>query len=186
MTQPRRYALALTALLICTVLTMNAQITDVRISQINTVSEEDLAAGRLTSPLVGDTVRFVGVASAATVANRAGSDFRPILTAGRRYVNYIQDTTGEWFGGIVVLAENDTIARATLFDRIDSGDVVRITGVVQQFPETDNGANQVSLVSNAEVEILYHAKRPEPILVTIADFYRQNGPSQTPQYTTGH
>ena len=182
----RRILLLLTAALVCAIAPAVAQVTDVRIKQINTVSEADLAAGNLTSPMVGDTVRIVGVASAATVANRAGNDFRPILTAGRRFVNYIQDTTGEWFGGIVVLAENDTIARETLFDRIDSGDVVRITGIVQQFPATPNGANQLVIARNSEVEILYHAKRPDPILVTIADFYKRSGASQTPQYTTGH
>jgi hypothetical protein len=175
-----------TVLLLALGMAATAQVQDVTIQQIQTVSAADLAAGTLTSPLVGDTVRFVGVALSATVANRATGDFRPILTAGRRYVNYIQDTTGALFGGIVVLADNDTIARETLFDRIDSGDVVRITGVVQQFPTTPNGANQVVITRSSEVEILYHARRPDPIPVTIADFYKLSGAAQTPQYETGH
>lgn len=173
------------ALFVCVVAPLVAQVREVSVQEIQTVSAENLAAGVLTSPLVGDTVSFVGVALSATVANRAGGDFRPILTAGRRYVNYIQDTAGAPFGGIVVLADNDTVARETLFDRIDSGDVVRITGVVQQFPTTPNGANQVVITRNSEVEILYSASRPAPKTVTIADFYRQAGATQTPQYPTG-
>ncbi|MBC8146194.1 MAG: hypothetical protein H7X80_11470, partial [bacterium] len=186
MTVRINHLLSIAALAIVLAQPILAQVNDVTIQQINAVSEADLANGNLASSMVGDTVRFVGVAQSATVANRAGNDFRPILTAGARYVNYVQDTNGAWYGGIVVIALNDTTARETLFDRIDSGDVVRITGVVQQFPTTPNGANQVVISRTSEVEILHKGSRPTPLQATIADFYKRSGANQVPQYTTGH
>lgn len=165
--------------------------TDVTIQQIQQVHPDSLVQGRLASPYVGQKVRFVGVATAATVANRAQNDNRQLLSAGARYVNYIQDTLGAAFGGVNVLIDPksgalDTAkAKNTGFDRIEAGDVVRITGTVSQFPTTPNGANQVALASDAEVEFLYKRPRPTPIATTIANFYVKNGVDQAPQYTTG-
>lgn len=164
---------------------------DVTIPQIQQVAEADLAAGKLTSSLVGKKVRFVGVALASTVANRTTNDFRPLMTAGRRYVNFIQDTSATSFAGINVLtvdrrnAADSQAVKNTLFDRIDSGAVVRITGTVSQFPTTPDGANQITLANDAEVEILYQRSRPAPQPVTIADFYKLDGAAQTPQFATG-
>ncbi|MCE7933813.1 MAG: T9SS C-terminal target domain-containing protein [Chlorobi bacterium CHB2] len=186
---------SLTRLLLGLVLTSGAihaqDIMDVTIPQIQQVAESDLAAGKLTSSLVGKKVRFVGVALASTVANRTTNDFRPLLTAGRRYVNFIQDTSATSFGGINVLtadrrnAADSQAVKNTLFDRIDSGAVVRITGTVSQFPTTPDGANQLTLANDAEVEILYQRSRPAPQPVTIADFYKLDGAAQTPQFATG-
>lgn len=146
------------------------------IQEIQFVHPDTLAAGNQASPRVGDTVTVTGVVYAAPRITPGG----PTLFAlGNAFTFYVTDPAGGAWSGINMRASDSTASEATLVTAIDTGYVVRVTGVVSQyFSTTQFDVGVVSGKWNADVmvEILDDlGKRPDPTEITLPDLV-QGGP----------
>ncbi len=132
-----------------------------------------LTNGDLPSPLNGQTVKLRGVVMVSPLVNPQ-TDRRPIVWAGSRWVTYLQDPDGlvyDRFDGINVVQQDTTGAnQGTFFDLIDTAQVVEITLKVAEFNNTTQG--DVLLTPVTPVSIIQQLpKRPDPIELSITDFY---------------
>ncbi len=143
---------------------------DTTIYTVQTVPAESLAIGHDCSLHVGDTVSVTGRVVAPPRVNPSGGDFRRLLRGTGSWSAYIQDTANNIFGGIIV-RQGDTVHN-TGFDQIDSGVKVRVTGIVQEFPDViSSGVTQIALDSLQFITVLPTIKkRPTPIQVNVPDF----------------
>ena len=93
-------------------------------------------SGDQPSPLNGDTVRVQGVVMIRPVVD-AQTDRRQILIAGDFWMIYIVDPDGqqyEFFDGInPIQVDTMGVNQNTLFDLVDTADVVEFTVVIDEF-----------------------------------------------------
>ncbi|MFA6979754.1 MAG: T9SS type A sorting domain-containing protein [Ignavibacteriaceae bacterium] len=125
------------------------------------------------SPLSGDTVRVRGQVLVSPLVN-AQTDRRIILSAGTRWASYIQaHDASEWTG--LMILQNDTTTQGTLFDLADTTGTYEFTGVVTPYPP----ATELVLITAPQpIEISLieqHAKKPDPIPLTIDSCYLPDG-----------
>lgn len=145
----------------------------VTIQQIQTKSADSLALGRDKSDRVGDSVIVIGRVVAPPRVSPANNDLRTLLRGSNSWTCYIQDTANNLFGGMVV--RQGSRGPQTLLDQLDTGQLVRLRGVVQEFPENGftNPLTQIGLdtaIGYTVEPIGSPANRPAPKLVTIPDF----------------
>ena len=141
------------------------------IMNIQTVPPDSLAIGHDRSLHEGDTVTIVGRVIAPPRVNFSGGDHRVLLRGQNSRQAYIQDTSNSLFGGIVI-RQADTVSN-TLFDQLDSGMKVQVSGIVQEFSggNTPNTTTQIKLDTLSQVQILPTIKqRPVPRVVNVSDF----------------
>lgn len=150
--------------------------TFVTLQQIQTKSPDSLALGRDKSDLEGDSVEFIARVVAPPKVSVAHNDFRTLLRGTSSWTCYAQDTSNGLFGGIVI--RQGTRGPATGLDLMDTGQIIKIRGVVQEFGSTasNNYANcltQLAIdtaVGYTITPIGTATKRPVPIPVNITDF----------------
>lgn len=132
-----------------------------------------LTNGDLPSPYNGQTVKLRGIVMVSPLVNPQ-TDRRPIVWAGTRWVTYLQDPDGqvyERFDGINVVQQDTTGAnQGTFFDLVDTAQVVEITLTVAEFNNTTQGDVLLSPVTPVSI-IQQLPKRPDPIELSITDFY---------------
>jgi hypothetical protein len=140
------------------------------IINVQTVSNDSLAIGHDRSPKVGDTVTVTGRVVAPSVVNASGNDFRILMRGSTSRTIYIQDTSNNIWGGIIV-RQGDTVSN-TGINNLDSGMKVTLTGIVQEFPDiVSSGSTQLNLDILSEIQILPTIKkRPAPVQVNVSDF----------------
>jgi predicted extracellular nuclease len=139
------------------------------IQQIQEVDPDSLAAGIQVSPHLGDTVTVTGVVYAAPRSSPGGS---PLFALGNAFALYIMDENGGAWSGINVRASDSLAADAILVTAIDTGYVVRLTGVVTQYYSTTQFEIGVAGSWNADVlvEIIDDlGHRPDPDRIEITD-----------------
>jgi Secretion system C-terminal sorting domain len=143
---------------------------DTSIYYVQTVPPESLAIGHDRSLYVGDTVTVIGRVVAPPRVNPSGGDFRKLLRGTNSHQAYIQDTLNNVWGGIIVRQADSS--SNTGFDQVDSGVKVKVTGVVQEFPDIiSSGVTQIGLDITQFVTVLPTIKkRPTPIQVNVSDF----------------
>ena len=146
----------------------------VTIQDIQTVPDTLLGTDP-PSVLNGDTVRVRGLALVSTVVN-PDTNRSVIISAGARWVTYIQDPDGGLWGGLNVLQDDTTAAyQGTFFDLVDSAQVVELTGVVTEY----NTTTELLLLIKPEpvpVSILEtKPKRPDPIELNLSDLFTSEG-----------
>ena len=155
---------------------MSIGFTPVTLQQIQTKSSDSLSLGRDKSDLEGDSVEFVARVVAPPRVSPANNDFRTMMRGTNSWTCYAQDTANGLFGGIVI--RQGTRGPQTAIDLIDTGALIKVKGVVQEFGATsgNNFANcltQLALdtASGYTISILGSSpKRPTPKLVSITDF----------------
>ncbi len=137
---------------------------------VQTVPNESLAIGHDRSLHINDTVTVTGRVVAPPRVNFSGNDLRILLRGTTSRTAYIQDTTNIIWGGIIV-RQADTVSN-TLFDQLDSGTKVRVTGFVQEFPDIiSSGVTQLKLDTLSTVVTLPTIKRrPTAITLNVSDF----------------
>lgn len=132
-----------------------------------------LTNGDLPSPLNGQTVKLRGVVMVSPLVNPQ-TDRRPIVWAGARWVTYLQDHEGfvyPRFDGINVVQQDTSGAnQGTFFDLVDTAQVVEITLTVSEFNNTTQGDVLLNPVTPVSI-IQQLPKRPDPIELSITDFY---------------
>ncbi len=125
------------------------------------------------SPLAGDTVRVQGQVLVTPVVN-AQTDRRTILSAGSRWASYIQANDASEWSGLMIL-QNDTTVQGTLLDIVDTTGTYEFTGIVTPYPP----ATELVLITAPqpiEISLIQqHAKRPDPIPLTIDSCYLPDG-----------
>jgi hypothetical protein len=132
-----------------------------------------LTNGDLPSPYNGQTVKVKGIVMVSPLVNPQ-TDRRPIVWAGTRWVTYLQDPDGQVypeFDGINIVQQDTTGAnQGTFFDLIDTAQVVEITLTVAEFNNTTQGDVLLNPVTPVSI-IQQLPKRPDPIELSITDFY---------------
>ncbi len=139
------------------------------VRQVQEVHPDTLAAGNQASPRVGDTVTVVGVVYAAPRSSAGGP---PLFALGNAFTLYMMDEAGGAWSGLNVRASDSLAADAILVTAIDTGQVVRLTGVVTQYYNTTQFEIGIGSGWNADVmvEILDDlGHRPDPTKINITD-----------------
>ncbi len=148
---------------------MAQQFPQVTIMDIQFLEDSVIANGDAPSPMLGDTVTITGVTLTSTLVDPQ-TDRRPIIWAGGRWVAYIQDTSGQVWGGMNVIQHDTTgTNQNTFFDLVDTAQVIQVTGIVEEFYTT----TQFSVLLDPIQPVLVLdqlPKRPEPIQLSISDF----------------
>lgn len=116
-----------------------------------------LTTGDQPSPLDGDTVTVTGVVMVSPYRN-ANPDSNVILIAGAPAI-YLQDTSETDWAGILVRDPTNSPA----FSFLDSGTVVKVSGVVSEFFVT----TQLNVVQFEGSNVIGFMDRPEPVLLTL-------------------
>ncbi|MBK9334608.1 MAG: T9SS type A sorting domain-containing protein [Ignavibacteria bacterium] len=164
---------------------MGGDFINVTLQQIQTKSADSLALGRDKSELEGDSVQFVARVVAPPRVSPANNDFRTMMRGTSSWTCYAQDTANGTFGGIVI--RQGSRGPQTALDLIDSGTIIRVKGVVQEFGSTSssnfaNTLTQLALdtATGYTIDILQSGastKRPAPIPVTISNFANGDYPN---------
>jgi len=165
----------------------------VTIQEIQTKQTDSLTIGRDRSNILGDSVTVVGRVIAPPRVSPANNDFRTLLRGSTSWQCYIQDTSGNLFGGLVV--RQATRGPQTALDLIDTGAVIRVKGYVQEFWGTNSTPAYTGWLTQLQVDTLAaplqidilqsSGKRPTPKSVNITDFSTGNYPNGTVNFLGG-
>jgi hypothetical protein len=149
---------------------------EVQIKDIQFIPADSLIAyGQIgtepPSSLEGDTVTVVGVVMTPPYEG-ANPDSIETLHSGAPSL-YLQDTSQTEWSGILVRFPDAT----SIFNVLDSGTVIRATGVVGEFFTT----TQFNLFDFQAQDIIGIQQRPEPVLLTLDSLVEMG--SSNPKYT---
>ncbi len=162
-----RKTLLLTLLLFSTGMVMAQQYPLVTLQDIQFVADTTTDP---PSPLNGDTVQVSGCVLVSPLVD-PGTDRRPIIWAGTRWVTYIEDSDGHVYGGLNILQDDtsEVPGQQTYFDLIDTAQIVTFTGVVTEYYTS---TELVELVTPTSPIIINGSmpKRPDPIVLQVSDF----------------
>ncbi len=154
----------------------------VKISDIQKVSDQDLAAGNDASPMLGDTVEIEGIVTFdpclyGLSTNRKGTWLQDPDTTAWNGIHVLIDPGA--IGGGMTLQDLDLATK--FFDNFKKGNKVRCTGIVSTF------SNNTQLVLlPVETQIVGLATVPDPHVTTVDTFMKSDGGGgQLPQLTTG-
>jgi len=147
--------------------------TNVTIQQIQFKAQDSLLFGKDKSDLLGDSVQLVCRVVASPRVSPATNDYRTLLRGTSSWTCYAQDTANGLWGGIVI--RQGSRGPATGLDLIDTGSIIRVRGIVQEFPETGftNSLTQIGLDTAVgyTIDILQPTgQRPVPKLLNITEF----------------
>ncbi|MBI4546887.1 MAG: hypothetical protein HY707_02830 [Ignavibacteriae bacterium] len=149
-----------------------------------------------TSPLEGDTV----VITAIVITPFAGDPPYPGLTFTQSgWTMILHDTavnSNEWGGilvrvgsGVTGAGPDTSQARLDGFTTPERGDVIKITGWVEEFPTTAteraNSTTQFRPYPGISIDIVGSAPIPEPDFKPVSDFYVGAHPGGQVKYSTG-
>jgi len=122
------------------------------------------------SPFDGDTVTVVGVTMSAPYKD-ANPDSALVLHAGSVPALYLQDTTETDWAGLLVRFEGGS---TPAFDALDTGTVIRVTGVPSEF----GTSTQFNIIGFEGSDVLRFMQRPQPVIIaldSLAELGGRNG-----------
>lgn len=162
---------------------MNATYEFVTLQQIQIVGLDTLAFGRDKSPYNNDSVEFVARVVAPPRVSPANGDNRTLLRGTSSWTCYAQDTANGLWGGIVIRQGTRNVQ--TGIDFLDTGALIRVRGVVQEFGSTQssNFANTLTQLAldtadGYTISILGSSpKRPTAKLVNVSEFSNGDYPN---------
>ncbi len=148
----------------------------VTIRDIQFIPDSLLTSDR-PSPLNGDTVRVRGLVLVRPVVH-PDTNRSVIISAGARWSIYIQDPNETEWGGINILQQDTSSpgVQNTFMDLVDTAQVVEFTGVIAEFL---NNTTQMNILTNPPVPVQIistEPKRPDPIEITLDEFFTGNPP----------
>ena len=125
------------------------------------------------SPLSGKTVHVRGQVLVSPVIDPV-NDRRTILYFGKAWGCYIQaNDASEWSG--LNIYQADSTAQGTLFDLVDTSGTYEFTGVVTPYGQTTE-LMLTTAPQPIEINLIeQHAKRPDPIPLTLDSCYLPDG-----------
>lgn len=155
---------------------MGGGFTPVTLQQVQFKPDDSLALGRDKSLLEGDSVSFVARIVAPPRVSPANSQNKILLRGTTSFTCYAQDTANGLFGGIVIRQGNRNSAIG--LDAMDTGQIIQVRGVIQEFGAT-SGSNFANCLTQLAIDtgagysitpIGGITKRPVPKSVSITDF----------------
>ncbi|MGE5351850.1 MAG: T9SS type A sorting domain-containing protein [Acidobacteriota bacterium] len=133
------------------------------IKDIQYRTDEDLNA-KQQKALLTDTVRIRAIVMNSTLKDPNDATSKPVIYSGKRYSIYVQDSSKEW-GGMVVI-QNDQNP-ATMLNTVDTAQYVEFTGYASEYQTT----TQFNILTTKQIEALGSAtRRPAPLEMKISDF----------------
>lgn len=162
---------------------MGLDFTEVTLQEVQFKPDDSLSLGRDKSNLEGDSVSIVARVVAPPRVSPANGDNRTMMRGTNSWTCYAQDTANGVFGGIVI--RQGTRGPQTGLDLIDTGAIIRVKGVVQEFGSTSssNFANCLTQIAldtavGYTISILGSSpKRPAPKQVSITEFANGDYPN---------
>lgn len=153
------------------------------LQQIQTVPTDSLIFGRDKSPYNNDSVEFIARVVAPPRVSPANGDNRTMMRGSNSWTCYAQDTANGLFGGIVI--RQGSRGDQTGLDLLDTGALIKVRGVIQEFGSTSssNFANTLTQLAldtadGYTISILGSSpKRPAPKQVTISEFANGDYPN---------
>lgn len=149
----------------------------VTLQQIETVPNDSLIYGKDWSPRNGDSVQFTCRVVAPPQVS-IGGVYHSLLRGTSSWTCYAQDTANGIFGGIVI--RQGTRFTNTFLQNVDTGNVITVKGIVQEFWSTavigldrskSGYLTQIALDTSGPITInSLGGSRPTPKLVNITDF----------------
>ncbi|MBZ0198262.1 MAG: hypothetical protein K8H86_00225, partial [Ignavibacteriaceae bacterium] len=125
------------------------------------------------SVLNGDTVRVRGVIIVSPIVH-PDTNRLSIISAGARWVTYIEDPNGNAWGGLNILQEDTTGAnQQTFFDLVDTAQVVEFTGVVTEYFTTTELLMLLNPITPVQI-VSQLPKRPDPIELELSDLFTES------------
>jgi hypothetical protein len=162
-----------------------AQINPIQLTihQVQEVPYDTLISGSPTasfSRYLGDTVSVTGTVIAAPRVSQSGPS---LFALGNAYTMYIVDDNGGAYSGLNIRGTDTTVAQGTLMTALDTGFVVKVTGVVTQYYTTTQF--EIGKITqwngNVQVEILdTKPRRPNPTDILITDLVTADPKSYSP------
>ena len=145
----------------------------VTLQDINFIHDSLNPSAWPNSPLAGDTVRVQGQVLVSPIIDPV-NDRRTILYFGKAWGCYIQaNDASEWSG--LNIYQADSTAQGTLFDLVDTSGTYEFTGVVTPYGQTTE-LMLTTAPQPIEINLIeQHAKRPDPIPLTIDSCYLPDG-----------
>jgi hypothetical protein len=137
---------------------------------LNTYWDDDVAG-----PYEGDTVTVTGIVMVPPYNNHK-PDSGTIVYLGSLAGFYMQDTAATDWSGILVYISNP--GDYPDFQNLDSGTVVKVTGVVTHYVNSTQKTTELALIDFTADNILNFVARPEPVILTL-DSLKEIGTSNT-------
>jgi hypothetical protein len=137
-------------------------------------------------PTFGDTISVSGVVTVNPFG--PGGDNRRTLQLGNAIISYIQDPFDPEWGGLHI-REDDTLNLQTGLDQFVDGDIIRVTGVMNEFGTTPS-ATQMALLKTTQVEWLGNVAEIDTIdaiphtVLPISEFLVGSGVDRQVKYST--
>ena len=128
----------------------------------------------VAGPLNGDTVTVTGVVMTPPYKDAIPANGTLMYYGSTLAGFFLQDTIETEWGAILVLISNPVNYPA--FQTLDSGTVVKVTGVVTHYAGTTSKTTELFLLSFDGSEVIDFVPRPEPVLITL-DSLKQIGTS---------
>jgi len=160
------------------------------IMEIQFKEYDSLLYGKDKSNLLGDSVEITGRVVAPPQVNTPWG-IKSLLRGTNSWTCYIQDTSNALWGGIVV--RQATRYTNTFIQNVDTGNIIKIRGKVQEFwatnpTGTSGWLTQIELDTNSgPITILsLGGSRPAPKLVYVSEFVSGDSPTNwTINYVDG-
>ena len=137
---------------------------------LNTYFIDDVAG-----PLTGDTVTVTGIVMVPPYKNANPAD-GTLIYLGTAAGFYLSDTVSTEWGSVLVVLNNPATFPA--FQSLDSGAVVKVTGVVTHYQNATQKTTELILLSFDGTEVIDFVQRPEPVVLTL-DSLKEIGTSNS-------
>ncbi|MDO8549054.1 MAG: hypothetical protein Q7S39_02740, partial [Ignavibacteria bacterium] len=148
--------------------TIFAQYPEVSIRDIQYIGPDSLNiyfVDDVAGPYEGDTVTVTGIVMVPPY-KAANPDSGTIIFVGATNAAFfMQDTSEIEWGGILAIISNPS--NYPDFQNLDSGTVVKVTGVVTHFTNATQKTTELFLIDFTADNILNFTQRPEPVLLTL-------------------
>ncbi len=128
----------------------------------------------VAGPYEGETVTVTGVVMTPPYKDADPANGTLMYFGSTLAGFFLQDTSETEWGAILVLILNP--ANYPAFQALDSGAVVKVTGVVTHYAGSTSKTTELFLLSFDGTEVIDFAQRPEPVVLTL-DSLKQIGTS---------
>ena len=127
---------------------------------LNTYFVDDVAG-----PYTGDTVTVTGVVMVPPYKGASAANGTLIYIGTTLAGFYLQDTSETDWSSILVMISNPSNYPA--FQSLDSGAVVKVTGVVTHYANATQKTTELALIGFDGSEVIDFVQRPKPVVLTL-------------------
>lgn len=130
----------------------------------------------VAGPLTGDTVTVTGIVMAPPYKGANPANGALVFLGSSLAGFFMQDTAETEWGAILVIISSP--ANYPAFQTLDSGAVVKVTGVVTHFASSTQKTTELALIGFDGSEVIDFRERPKPVVLTL-DSLKEIGTSNS-------